>query len=237
MASPEEQLDLAALQEELRAEAAELRRMHVAAQGFSERIAGLESEAAARTDVRADDAFARGPAAFAQDMDLALHPIAPLRLQALEFRDSPRMHGGNYRYSDLAEFEDRAFIQVAYRALLRHGPDPQGERLYLQKLRSGRSKAETLLRLRYSHEGRTQRVRVRGLWFYGGLALLGRIPLLGAFGRWLIDWLCAPLLLRKSLRRQEQLRDHLNRSLLALQEKTNETARVTNQILRRQERS
>lgn len=236
MASPEnpESIDLAALQAELRAEAQALKRLRLSAQGFDDRLIELRADPAGE-DAAREDAFARGPSAFASDAPL--QPIAPLRLRALEFHAAPRPHPrGGYRFRDLTVFEDRAFIQTAYRALLRHGPDPRGELEYLRKLRAGRSKAETLLRLRYSAEGRTQAVRVRGLWFCGGLALLGRIPVLGAAARWLVGLARAPFALQRSLMQQEQLRQHLNQSLLALQEKTNESARTINRILRELDR-
>lgn len=130
------------------------------------------------------------------DAPLAAAPANPpasgpplLRLQP-EFQ--PRADGA-YALHELLDFHDEAFVRNAYRALLGRPADPQGLRQRLSELRSGRaSKVDLLGRLRFSREGRTRGVRVRGLLPRFLLARAGRVPVLGYPLRWLVCWVGLP---------------------------------------------
>lgn len=164
------------------------------------------------------------------DSDTAL--LAPLRLDELHFATVPAADArGAYHYRDIAAFDDREFVRVAYRALLRHSPDPRGEESYLQRLRRGTHKAEILARLRWSHEGRTQKVRLRGMIGPLLLAALAYVPLLGSFVHWCVEMIRLPQSLRRLRDRQEKLRAHLNRSLALIERKTNEQSARINTML------
>ncbi|MCR9143487.1 MAG: hypothetical protein NXI24_14655 [bacterium] len=164
-----------------------------------------------------------------QDSIPALTPIAPVSLA--EFQAHPRpeaLADGSYRYRDLARFDDETFVEASYRALLRHAPDPEGLGNYTRMLRAGKHKAEVLARLRYSHEGRAQAVRLRGLLIPAAFAGLAYIPLLGR----VLEWFVELVFLRSTLQRlrtaNDQHRRHTNASLHALAKKSNEQSRALN---------
>jgi len=72
----------------------------------------------------------------------------------------------SYDLSDLLNFHDREFIEIAYRAVLHRLPDAGGINFFLDKLRSGRlTKVEIIGRLRYSPEGRENHIPISGLFF------------------------------------------------------------------------
>ena len=55
---------------------------------------------------------------------------------------------------------------MAYRCILKRGPDAGGLKYFLNNLRSGKmTKAEILGRLRYAPEGRGKKVKVTGLFW------------------------------------------------------------------------
>jgi len=69
-----------------------------------------------------------------------------------------------YVLGDFLRFDDADFVDVAYQALLHRSPEPEGGRSYLDALRAGStSKVEILGLIRFSEEGRKQRVHVDGL--------------------------------------------------------------------------
>jgi len=64
---------------------------------------------------------------------------------------------------ELLDLNDAAFIDCAYKTLLRRNADPGGFNNYLQRLRSGRSKLGIVRDLLSSPEGRTKNVVLQGL--------------------------------------------------------------------------
>jgi O-antigen chain-terminating methyltransferase len=86
-----------------------------------------------------------------------------------------------YAVADFLEYQDDDFIRSAYRGILRREPDASGYDHYGYLLYTGQmSKIEILGRLRYSAEGRSYAVPVRGLLkpFLARSAF--RLPVLGA---------------------------------------------------------
>lgn len=85
-----------------------------------------------------------------------------------------------YHVNDLLQFSDRNFIQNAYLAILKRGPDATGYRSFMESLGSGRlNKMDVLARLRYSTEGRAKKVRIDGLLFPALVRLSYQVPVIG----------------------------------------------------------
>jgi len=110
--------------------------------------------------------------------------IAPLTLPHLELVPPFRVKSHGYTVDDFLVFNDRAFIDAAYRGLVKRQPDTAGAEPYLLRLRRGASKLEILGRIRYSPEGRRAGVPVKGLSLRAAYAIAGSIPLLGYVLRW-----------------------------------------------------
>jgi predicted nucleic acid-binding Zn-ribbon protein len=102
----------------------------------------------------------------------------------------------DYTINELAGTQYSAFIDQAFRALLKRPPDEAGSAIQIRLLAAGASKAEVLGNLRWSPEGRRVGTRVRGLLPRYAQAKLARVPVLG----YLVDWGLAlaglPILLR-----------------------------------------
>lgn len=115
---------------------------------------------------------------------------------------APRPHDGieyerlDYAIGELTGAHYSAFLDGAFRALLKRPPDAAGSAAQMRLLGAGASKAEILGNLRWSPEGKRIGARVHGLLPRYALAKLGRMPLLG----YVIDWGIAlaglPILLR-----------------------------------------
>ncbi|HEY0405785.1 MAG TPA: methyltransferase domain-containing protein [Pyrinomonadaceae bacterium] len=111
-----------------------------------------------------------------------------------------------YHAHDLLKYHDRNFIQNAYRAILKRGPDATGYTAFLESLRSGRlNKIDVLARLRYSTEGRAKHVQVKGLFMPAAVRQLYRVPLLGYLLRLCVSLVRLPL----SARHQQQFEAHM----------------------------
>lgn len=85
-----------------------------------------------------------------------------------------------YHINDLLRFHDRAFVNAAYRAVLKRSPGETELLRDLKQLRSGGiNKVDLLATLRFSPEGRAKRVELDGLVVPALIRRLGQIPLLG----------------------------------------------------------
>jgi len=102
----------------------------------------------------------------------------------------------DYAIGDLTGLQYAAFVDNAFRALLKRSADEPGKDRQLRLLAVGASKAEVLGNLRYSSEGRRVGVRVRGLLPRYALAKLVRAPVIGYVLEWLLALAAVPLLLR-----------------------------------------
>jgi SAM-dependent methyltransferase len=141
-------------------------------------------EASSRVESRMDDDFPRFDAcvdntygdklpAFTLNMpEWPLFAVQPaLQLKA----------DGKYHVNDLLCYHDQAFVNAAYRTLLRRSPDEGGYLHYLNMLRKGCAKVDILGRLRYSKEGRAAGIKMSGLAFPFLFQQVYRIPVLGRF--------------------------------------------------------
>jgi len=145
-----------------------------------------------------------------------------LDLERIELQPAFRVHSDNhYQVNDLLKYHDRAFIQNAYLAVLKRGPDATGFHEFIDALRSGRmNKIDVLARLRYSAEGRAKKVEVDGLLLPAGIRLLYRIPLIG----YLLNLLVAIARLPNSLRHEQQFQAHALAQQEVIAEHTNHLA-------------
>lgn len=123
-----------------------------------------------------------------------------------------------YHVNDLLQYHDRNFIQNAYRAILKRGPDATGFKAFMEALRSGRlNKIDILARLRYSSEGRAKKVQVEGLFLPAAIRQGYRVPVLGYLLHLSIALARLPATIRSqqqfeahALAQQEQLADYAN---------------------------
>jgi SAM-dependent methyltransferase len=102
----------------------------------------------------------------------------------------------DYAIGELTGAHYRAFIDQAFRALLKRPPDEAGSEMQVRLLAAGASKAEVLGNLRWSPEGRRVGTRVGGLLPRYALAKFVRVPVLGYFVEWGLALAGLPMLLR-----------------------------------------
>mgnify|MGYP001203843125 CR=1 FL=1 len=101
----------------------------------------------------------------------------------------------SYKLDDLTQFYGTSFLRNSYRALLGREPDEEGQKGYLEALRTGKiNKVDVLARLNFSAEGQLQRVRVHGLWGRALIRKFERIPLFGYLIRLITSTLRLPKL-------------------------------------------
>ena len=101
-----------------------------------------------------------------------------------------------YAIGELVGVDHRAFLDQAFRSVLKRPPDDAGSELQARRLGAGASKAEILGNLRWSPEGRRVGVHVRGLLPRYLLAKAARVPVLGFFVDWALAFAGLPLLMR-----------------------------------------
>lgn len=102
----------------------------------------------------------------------------------------------DYAIADLTGEHYTAFVDRAFRALLKRPPDEPGFEAQVRLLAAGAPKAEILGNLRYSPEGRAIGTRVHGLLPRYALAKIARVPVVGFFVSWAIAFAGLPLMLR-----------------------------------------
>jgi 2-polyprenyl-3-methyl-5-hydroxy-6-metoxy-1,4-benzoquinol methylase len=138
----------------------------------------------------------------------------PVRLQPVFHPHSD----GRYHVNDLLKYHDRTFIQNAYRAILKRGPDATGYQSFIESLRSARlNKLDILARLRYSAEGRAKQVEIEGLCVPALIRKAYRVPVIGYLMNLAVALARLPLLIRNQqqieahvLAQQEIIVEHLN---------------------------
>ena len=146
-------------------------------------------------------------------------PLAGIDIQpiALQPAFQPRSDG-RYHVNDLLKYHDRNFIQNAYRAILKRGPDATGYSAFIENLRSARlNKIDILARLRYSAEGRAKKVEIEGLLVPAIVRKAYRVPLIGYLLNLAVAIARLPVTIRGEqqfeahvLAQQELIAEHLN---------------------------
>lgn len=113
---------------------------------------------------------------------------------------------GRYHVNDLLKYHDRNFIQNAYRAILKRGPDAAGYKAFIESLRSGRlNKIDILAALRYSTEGRSKKVEIEGLLTPALIRKSYRVPVIG----YLLNLAVAIARLPSTIRSEQQFTAHV----------------------------
>ncbi len=123
-----------------------------------------------------------------------LAPSAPAPAAGADGIEAARR---SYRIAELTDPPYHAFVEHAFRALLKRAPTPVEASAQLDLLGRGASKAEVLGNLRWSAEGRRVGVGVTGLLPRYLLAKLGRVPLLGYLVEGAVAFAALPLLARQ----------------------------------------
>jgi SAM-dependent methyltransferase len=167
---------------------------------------------------------------------------APSNIQPLKLQPQFKPHDDDlYHVNDLLQYHDRNFIQNAYRAILKRGPDAIGYKEFMESLHSGRlNKLDILARLRYSQEGRAKKVQVNGLLVPAAIRTIYRIPGIGYLLNLAMAIFRLPATIRSqqqfeshALAQQELIADHVNQVVFAL---SGEVHQVTEQLKRQLER-
>lgn len=108
----------------------------------------------------------------------------------------PLPHKEFYALSDFLGYHDSDFIDNAYSSILCRLPDSGGE-FYLSRLQKGElTKVDIVGRLRYSREGRSKKVHVKGLLLPFMLQSFFKIPVLGWGLRIVTGLLNLPVILK-----------------------------------------
>ncbi len=96
---------------------------------------------------------------------------------------TPIQHKNTYTISEFNIHHDQEFIKNSYQCILNRPAEPQGEAYFLAKLRQGSmSKERIVAALKYSKEGRKNKVKIKGVKKYHYLnklaAIARKIPLM-----------------------------------------------------------
>lgn len=119
----------------------------------------------------------------------------------------------NYTINTFTSHHDNAFIQYAYRHILKRDVDEEGRIQYLSLLRSGKkTKVQILCLLRYSPEGQKHHSIILGLKKHYIFSKLFKVPLLGSILRFFSILLRFPQFLKK----MDQIEANNGRLLYAL---------------------
>jgi O-antigen chain-terminating methyltransferase len=179
---------------------------------------------------------AANPSAPAADSPPALTQLEAVQLTlqpGFEARSDDQYHAG-----ELLQYHDRQFIQNAYRAILKRGPDATGYTAFIESLRSGRlNKVDVLARLRYSTEGRAKKVQVKGLFLPAAVRQLYRLPLVGYLLRLGVGLARLPGMVRNQQQfeahvhaQQQLVADHANHLSTILSQHQKEVSRALAQL-------
>jgi len=85
-----------------------------------------------------------------------------------------------YNIDELLKYDDKEFIKVAYKTILKRDPDTEGFNYYLNKYREGEfSKKDIIFSLRFSKEGREKGVKIEGIFPGAIFSFLKRIKFFG----------------------------------------------------------
>jgi SAM-dependent methyltransferase len=170
------------------------------------------------------------------DVLLPSSPEPPEHLLLPDLKLQPEFEQRDqYHVNDLLGFHDDQFVRNAYRAILRREPDDAGLAQYLGKLRSGRySKIDILADLKFSPEGRSANVEIKGLTNSSAFRKLYRVPVLGYFLELAVAIIRLPVLIAN----HRQLESHAAAQLDRLASHINEAvATVSDLEYKQSERS
>jgi hypothetical protein len=121
------------------------------------------------------------------------HPLDVSEIMALIRAEAARRHPlgqaptadmlpakRKYVLEEFLQLDGDAFVKAVHQGLLRRDAEPERCKIYVQALEAGRmTKADLLLTVRWSKEGRQHAVKVAGLNRLRRTRVFGRLPLLG----------------------------------------------------------
>lgn len=111
-----------------------------------------------------------------------------------------------YEMQDFTKYRDEEFIDKAYQLILNREADIQGKNNYLSKLRAGTlSKAEIIVSLHFSKEGKTQNITINGAKKQYLLTQLYKVPFIGYITKLVVTAATLP----KVLNRINQNENHI----------------------------
>jgi len=112
-----------------------------------------------------------------------------------------------YEIKDFTAYNDEEFVKNGFIGVLNRHPDSVGMTDFLEKLRSGkRSKIENLAALRFSKEGKSKKVIIRGIRKYYLQSIIYKTPIIGYLAKTLYTLITLPNLLK----RLNQLENHFS---------------------------
>ncbi|HKR14422.1 MAG TPA: methyltransferase domain-containing protein [Pyrinomonadaceae bacterium] len=156
-----------------------------------------------------------GSAVISSTPDNHVQSVFPeLKLQP-DFQ--PRSNN-RYHIGGLLRYHDRAFVENAYRAILKRPPDATELARDLKRIRTGEfNKVDLLATLRYANEGKAKGVEVEGLTVPALVRRLGQLPIAGYFVRLAIALVRLPNQIRDQrefagyvLSQNQQIADFVN---------------------------
>ncbi len=145
-----------------------------------------------------DQRSATSSSSGARSQPSSLH-VEPPNIQQLPEHEGHIEPKSRYLLQDFLKFHDIDFVTNAYYGILRRPPDNKGLNDFLNAYREGKlSKLEILGRLRFSKEGRAQRVQVRGLLPLFTIQTAYHIPLIGYLIALVASVVRMPIILKQS---------------------------------------
>ena len=169
-----------------------------------------------------DSSFPRGSSEPSEALTAAAVVDGDAKIQPIVLQPPFQPHADDtYHVNDLLKYHDQNFIQNAYRAILKRGPDATGYKGFIEGLRSGRlNKIDILARLRYSSEGRAKKVRTEGLLLPAIIRMGYRIPVLG----YLLNLAVGIMRLPPMVQNQQQFEAHILAQMETVAATINSTA-------------
>lgn len=169
--------ELARTQERAEMLAHQLAQRDEAARDLVEEATRLQREAA---ELRSNIEVVRAEGATRESRLRAELSAAIDQLSSLQVREQRDPNLAATSLAELLSLDDLDFVRCAYATLLGRQPDPQGERYYVNRIRTGRAKMEIIRDLRQSQEGQAFEPQTMGMdqairaWRFSRIPVLGR---------------------------------------------------------------
>jgi len=165
------------------------------------------------------------------ESSLVNRKIAHIDIEPTKISPSLKFKKQGYHIQDFLQYNDRQFVINAYAGILNRSPEPKGLENWLDNLRNGRiSKTDILCFMRYSTEGKTMGVKVKGLGQARLLNGLRKVPILGYVFKLLIGIVIFPRAL-KDIQTLDARFSYYKDDLLRVQAKLNEVVDQIEYIL------
>lgn len=141
----------------------------------------------------------------------------------------------HYQLADFLRYDDKQFVENAYRGILNREADPEGLQFYLKKLRNGSlSKTEVLGLLRYSVEFRKHKLAssIKGLFFPTLVSFVYRkIPIVGYIFKCIASILLLPQIIDSIWKQQNYFSEKIESTRLGYAQFMNEVDAGVNTLV------